>query len=199
MQGERKQHTISARNEVHIGGGIELRDDVAMTQRHALGRTGCSRRIKEHCFIVATYRRKFCLFGLKEPFPIRLRRIVLANIERNELWFFSEIKLPDPLHSLLCRDNRARITVLQNVNQSFVIKLDIQRHSDHARMNDSQRGRDPLRAVFGEEGHSIAAFKILPDEPIGESSCASRKLLKRPTISIFLLKGEQCCLVAALA
>src|SRR5438105_9333340 len=111
MQGERKQHTISARNEVHIGGGIELRDDVAMTQRYALGRTGCSRRIKEHRFIVATYRRNFCLFALKKPFPIRLSRILLSSIEQNESWFFFETKLLDPFHSLSCRNDRARVAV----------------------------------------------------------------------------------------
>ena len=199
MQGQREQHTISARDEVHFGGGIELRRNVPMTQRHAFGRTGCSRRIKEHRFIVATHRRKFGLFALKEPFPIRLRRIVLASIEQNEFWFFFEIKLLDPFHSLSCRNDRARLTVLQNVNQSFVAKLDIQRHSDHARTNDSQRGRDPLRTVFGEEGHGIAAFEILPDEPIGESSRASCKFLKRPTISIFSAKDQQRRLVAALA
>ena len=173
MQGQRKQHTISACNEVHIGGGIELRDDVAMTQRHALGRTGCSRRIKEHRFIVTTYRRKFFLYALKKPFPIRFSRILLSSIEQNESWFFFEIKLLDPLHSLLCHNDRAHVAVLQNVNQSLLAKLHIERHSDHPRSNDSQRGRDPLRAVSGEEGDGIAAFKILPDEPISESSRAS--------------------------
>ena len=199
MQGQREQHTISAFDEVHFGGGIELRRNVPMTQRHALGRTGCSRGIKEHCFIVPTYRRKFCLFVLKEPFPIRLRRILFASIEQDEFWFFFEIKLLDPLRSLSCRNDRARLTVLQNVNQSFLAKLDIERHSDHASANDSQRSRDPLRAVFGEEGHGIAAFKILPDEPIGESSRASCKFLKRPTMSIFLVEIDQRRLVATLA
>jgi len=198
MQGQREQHTISAREDVHFGGGIELRRNVPMTQRHAFGRTGCSRRIKEHRFIVASHRRKVCLSALKEPFPIRLRRIVLASIEQDEFWFFFEIKLLDPFHSLSCRNDRSRLTILQNVNQSSLAKLNIERYSDHARANNSQRSCDPLRAVFGEEGHGIAAFEILPDEPIAESSRASCKFLKRPTMSIFLVEDDQCRLVATL-
>src|SRR2546422_9069040 len=108
-----------------------------MTKQHALGRPGCSRCVKQHRFIVATHRREFYLFALKEPLPTL--RVVFASIKQNELWFFSEIEFLDPLHSLSCRDNRARIAVLQRVNQSFVPKLDIERHSDHARANDSQR------------------------------------------------------------
>src|SRR5206468_4617203 len=142
-------------------------------------------------FIVATYRRKFCLFVLKEPFPIRLRRILFVSIEQNEFWFFFEIKLLDPFDSLSCRNDRARLTVLQNVNQSFLAKLDIERHNDRVRANDSQCGRYPLRAIFGEEGHGIAAFEILADEPIGESSGARCKFLKRPAMSIFLAEGQQ--------
>ena len=111
--------------------------------------------------------------ALKEPFPIRLSPILFTSIEQNGLWFFFEIKPLDPFHSLSCRNNRARLTVLQNVTQSSLAKLNIERHSDHARANDSQRSCDPLWAVFSEEGDGIAAFKILPDEPISESSRAS--------------------------
>ena len=42
MQREREQHTILGGDDLHLGGVIELRNDVAVTQRHAFGRAGCS-------------------------------------------------------------------------------------------------------------------------------------------------------------
>ena len=85
------------------------------------------------------------------------------------------------------------------MNESFVPKLDIERDSDHARANDSQRSHDPFWAVFGEEDHGIAAFKTILGEPIRERSRAVCEFLERPTMSIFLVEDQQRRLVAMLA
>src|SRR5439155_13510526 len=121
MQGQWEQHAILASDELHFGSRVELRDNIVVTQRHAFRRAGRSRRIKQHRFIVAAHRRKFRLLAFKEPLPTSL--VVLASIEQDELWLFFEIEFLDPLHSLFCRDNRARVTVLQRVTQSLVTKL----------------------------------------------------------------------------
>ena len=188
MQGQREQHTILAGDELHFGSRIELRDNIAVTQRHAFGRAGCSRCVKQHCFIVAADRRELRLIALKESLPTLF--VVLVGIEQDELWFFFEIEFLDPFHPLFRRDNRARITVSQRMNQSFVAKLDIQRHSHHTRANDSQRGRNPLRAVFRKERNGIAAFEIILGEPVPERSRAIREFFKRPTMSIFLAEED---------
>src|SRR6266487_1834731 len=96
-------------------------------------------------------------------------------------------------------DDGARTTVAQNVNESLVSKLDIQRHSHGARANDSQRSHDPFRAIFREQRNGIAAFETIPDEPVRERSRAVCKLFKRPAMSIFFCQSQQCCLFAALA
>src|SRR5205085_12377432 len=119
---------------------------------------------------------------------------------QDELWFLLAAgEFLDPLYSFLSGDDGARVAIAQNVNESFVPKLDIERDSDHARANDSQRSHDPFWAVFGEENHGIAAFKIVPDEPIPQRACASRQFLNRPTMSILLAEDQQRRLVAMLA
>ena len=99
-------------------------------------------------------------------FPTPL--IAGVGIKQNELRLVFQIEFLDPLRSLSCRDNRAGITVLQRVHQGFIAKLDVERHSDHARANNSERSGDPFRTVFREEGHGIAAFEILFDKSIRE-------------------------------
>ena len=199
MQRQRQQHAIVALDELHVGGRVQLRDNIAVTQRHTFRRTGCSRCVKQDRFIFVAHRRKFYLLVVKEPLPIRLRRIVLAGIEQDELWFFFEIEFLDALHSFFGRDNRARIAVLQRVNKSLVAKLDIQWHNHHPRANNSQSRSDPFRAVLRKQRNGFAAFKIAPSEPVRERARARCQFLKRPTVSILLAKNHQRRLVAGLA
>src|SRR5438876_1834735 len=173
---------------LHFCGDIELRDNVAVTQRHAFGRTGRSRRVKQHGFIVAAHCREFCLLALKEPLPTLL--VVLPSIEQDKFWFFLEIKFPNSPCSLLCGDDGARIAVLQRVNESFVSKLNIQRHCDGTRANDPQGSRNPFRAIFRKERNGVAAFETILGEPVRERSRTIREFLKRPTMSIFLAEED---------
>ena len=85
------------------------------------------------------------------------------------------------------------------MHQSFVAKLDIERHSDHARANNSERSRDVFRAVFREKRHAIAALEFVLNEPVRERARARRKLLKRPTMSLFLAEDQESCLIPVLA
>ena len=197
MQGQREQHTILAGDELHFGGRVELRDNIAVTQRHSLRRTGRSRRVKKNRFVVAADRWKFRFLSFYKSLPTSI--VVLASVDQDELWPFFEIEFLDPIHSLSCRDDRARVAVLQRVTQNLVAKLDIQGHSDHPCANDSQHSRDRFRAVFRENRNGVAALEIVLNEPISERECASRQFLKRPMISIFLAKDHQCRLPAVLA
>ena len=102
-----------------------------------------------------------------------------------------ETELLDPLHSLLCRDNRAGFAGLQRVSQSFVTKLHIERHNNHTGPNDSQRSRDPLRAVFRKDCEGIAGFEIVPNEAVRERAHTRRKFFKTPLLSIFPAEDDQ--------
>ena len=88
MQWQGEEDTILAGQDSDSNNGIELRSNIAVTQRNTFGRSRCSGCIKQHCFVVAAHRREFYLLALKEPLPIRLRRIVFAGIEQDEPWFF---------------------------------------------------------------------------------------------------------------
>ena len=176
MQGKRKENPVDLAHDLQLPDGIELRGDVGVTQRHALGRTGRARGVEKNGRVIRSDDWQFARFRTAEFFPTPL--IVRRSIEQDE--FSLRIELLEPGHATFGRDDGARRAIAEDVREIVVAKLDIERRYNRARSNRPERRRNPFRSVLGQEHDTVARFESCPRQPVGESAGTLGQFAIRP-------------------
>jgi hypothetical protein len=155
-------------------GGLEraqIGTEVAMRERHALGRAGRARGIQQDGRLIG--RQLGQLIGL-----LAQQRGPRAGVTPFEAGRYVGIEQDEVAHLTKGgrasreergRDQRTAIAVLEHARQVLLAHLLVQRHCDRAAAHDAEQGDRPLRAARREQPHHLAGAYVEPGETRGKT------------------------------
>src|SRR5207302_8040010 len=106
-------------------------------------------RVKDRGMVVRLRARKLSRFGREQPTPASFVGVV--GIEENEVRAAIEPQLVETVDLLADREHAPASAVAHVMREVVATRLGIDRYDDGARIENRERGDDPLRTVRREE------------------------------------------------
>lgn len=192
MQGQRQQHAIPGTGHAGFTDGVQLRYEIGVAKRDALGQAGRPGGVEQRRDIVGPGVWELAIAVRRQRMPAVLSGIGIQPNDRDVL-----TGLPHALRARRVGEYPAHLAVIELMGKCFLVELHVHRRHDPARAHDGQGGDDPLRPILGEQRDRLArpdactqtpgqALGLLADEAVGP--------LARP----FAPPGLHQCLVAAI-
>ena len=173
-------------HEVGAEQRLQLVDDVAVAQGHALGRAGRAGSVEQRRHVFRLDLRQFCIGVREQASPTPL--VVICDVEQDGAGIraqaIQEIRL------LRGGEDELRLAALQYAFECHFTELRVEGHGHGAGAYHRETGRHPLGPVGGEERHAVAALYSRPDQPVRHAERVLGELPVGPALGALLVQRQ---------